>query len=58
MAKRKDPENVIVEFFQDAQPDQARTMFRIVKGIVDKRALLGAKKKAARKAASQEPTSN
>jgi hypothetical protein len=47
VAKRTEPENVVVQFFDTAPPDTARTVFSIVKGIVDRRGLLAKRKKAA-----------
>jgi hypothetical protein len=58
VAKRAEPENVVVDFFTNAPPDTARTVFSIVKGIVDRRGLLQKRKKAARAAAIKDATSS
>jgi hypothetical protein len=59
VAKRTEPENVIADFFQNAQADAARTMFNIVKGIVDRRGLLQKRKKAAKPSnATKDATPN
>lgn len=60
MAKRIDPVNVVMEFFEKEQPDTARMAFALVKGIVDRRGLLAKRKKPAKAAKSQpqETTQN
>lgn len=55
MAKRTEPENVVVDFFTNAPPDTARTMFSVVKGIVDRRGLLAKRKKASKPAKDTTP---
>lgn len=47
MAKRIEPENAVVDFFTNAEANTARTVFSIVKGIVDRRGLLAKRKKPA-----------
>ena len=51
MAKRIEPENAVVDFFTNAEANTARTVFSIVKGIVDRRGLLQKRKKPTRKTA-------
>jgi hypothetical protein len=56
VAKRTEPENVVVDFFSTEQPDKVRTVFSIVKGIVDRRGLLQKRKKAARGGKDKDST--
>jgi hypothetical protein len=59
VAKRTEPENVIVDFFTNIEANTARTVFAIVKGIVDRRGLLQKRKKAAKaKDATKDATPN
>lgn len=58
MAKRIEPVNVVMEFFEKEAPDTARTVFAIVKGIVERRGLLQKRKKAQPRAGKADPPQN
>lgn len=57
MAKRVEPVNVVMEFFEKEPPDTARMAFALVKGIVDRRGLLQKRKKATRAQKTDAPAS-
>jgi hypothetical protein len=50
MTRRRDPASIIVEIFLAATPDEATTLYRVVRGIVEARGL------AVRKVASGNGT--
>ena len=55
MAKRKEPASLVVDFFAEAEANTARTVFSIVKGTMERRGLLQARKKGAARTPKTEP---
>jgi hypothetical protein len=49
VGKRIEPAAVVLQFFQEATPDQVRLMFPIVKSVVERRGLSGKSKTKAAK---------